>query len=172
MYTFVKNWASLSIAKTLFSLLILSGRFVHHTLSWSAYYDDWTLWMGNYRHCMLFDNKTTFLCPRNIIHGHLVFVLSVFQNFCTVRDRDLIFGMHTQLMQPFQMTTGSMTLTSTNISKNLNFFNNFWTNRLRAFIFHMCMPCYKTFPLIPQFSTVWHWPLIYMPENFNLGYYY
>ena len=31
-------------------------------------------------------------------------------NFWTVRDRDFIFGMHTQLMKPFQMTTRSVTL--------------------------------------------------------------
>ena len=31
-------------------------------------------------------------------------------NFWTVRDRDFIFGMHTPLMTPFEMTPRSMTL--------------------------------------------------------------
>ena len=31
-------------------------------------------------------------------------------NFWTARDRDFIFGMHTPLMKPFQMTARSMTL--------------------------------------------------------------
>ena len=54
--------------------------------------------------------------------GHIVFVLSVLSvcltvvnfnicyNFWTVRGRDFIFGMHTPLMMPFQMTPRSMTL--------------------------------------------------------------
>ena len=52
--------------------------------------------------------------------GALVFVLSVWDsvkknfnlgdNFRTVRDRYFIFGMHTQLIKPFQMTPESMTL--------------------------------------------------------------
>ena len=60
--------------------------------------------------------------------GHIVFVLSVCllfvclsvclsvvnfnlrYNFWTVRDRDFIFGMHTPLMKPFQMTPRSMNL--------------------------------------------------------------
>ena len=66
-----------------------------------------------------------FLCPRNGIRGHLDFVLYVCllyysvakkkifnlrHNFWIVRDRDFIFGIHTQLMKPFQMTPRSMTL--------------------------------------------------------------
>ena len=66
-----------------------------------------------------------FYAPRNGIWGHLVFVLSVClsvcysvvkknfnlgHNFWTVRDRDFIFGTHTQLMKPVQMTPWPMTL--------------------------------------------------------------
>ena len=63
------------------------------------------------------------LCPRIEWLGHIVFVLSVCLSVClsvvnfnlryniwTVRDRDCIFGMHTPLMMPFQMTPRSMTL--------------------------------------------------------------
>ena len=67
------------------------------------------------------------LCPLIEWLGHIVFVLSVCLSVClfvclsvvnfnlryniwTVRDRDFIFGMHTPLMMPFQMTPRSMTL--------------------------------------------------------------
>ena len=59
-----------------------------------------------------------FLFPQSLILGHLVFVLSVTLwqkkynlglNFCTLRDRDFIFGMYIQLMKPFQLTPRSMT---------------------------------------------------------------
>ena len=56
-----------------------------------------------------------FYALRSNDRGHLVFVLSVVNfnlryNFWTIRDRDFIFGMHTPLMTPFQMTPRSMTL--------------------------------------------------------------
>ena len=59
-----------------------------------------------------------FYAPVSNNQGHIVFVLSVCLlptltftiTFWTVRDRDFIFGMHTQLMMPFQMTQRSMTL--------------------------------------------------------------
>ena len=65
-----------------------------------------------------------FLCLRDGIRGHLVFVLSATvsvcdsvaeknnlgHNFWTVRDRGFIFGMHTQQMKLFQTTPRSMTL--------------------------------------------------------------
>ena len=68
-----------------------------------------------------------FYAPGSKDRGHIVFVLSVClfvclfvclsvvnfnlgYNFRTVRDRDFIFGMHTPLMMPFQMTPSSMTL--------------------------------------------------------------
>ena len=69
----------------------------------------------------------TFYAPGSNDRGHIVFVLSVClfvclfvclsvvnfnlrYNFWTKRDRDFIFGMHTPLMTPFQMTPRSMTL--------------------------------------------------------------
>ena len=35
--------------------------------------------------------------------------------------------------------------------KNFNIEHNFWTEGDRALIFHMCIPCDKTFQLIPIF---------------------
>ena len=62
-----------------------------------------------------------FLCPQIEWSGHIVFALSVClsvccqlylrYNFWIARGRDFIFGMHTLLMTPFQMTSRSMTLT-------------------------------------------------------------
>ena len=69
----------------------------------------------------------SFYAPKSNDRGHIVFVLSVCLSFClfvclsvvnfnlyynfwNVRDRHFIFGMHTPLMWPFQMTPRSMTL--------------------------------------------------------------
>ena len=78
-------------------------------------------------------NLYSFYAPGSNDRGHIVFVLAVClfvclsvrlsvclsvvnfnlrYNFWTVRDRDFIFGMHTPLMTPFQMTPRSMTLWS------------------------------------------------------------
>ena len=48
---------------------------------------------------------------------------------------------------------------------------NFWTVSARALIFHMGIPCDKTFLWIPIVFTLWSWPwsLIYFFENFNLA---
>ena len=60
--------------------------------------------------------------PGSNDQGHIVFVLSVClsvvnfnicYNFLNESDSDFIFGMHTPLMTPFQMTPRSMTLTLT-----------------------------------------------------------
>ena len=42
---------------------------------------------------------------------------------------------------------------------NFNLANNFWTESARALIFHMRIPCDKTFPWIQLFLTLWPWPL-------------
>ena len=41
---------------------------------------------------------------------------------------------------------------------NFNLANNFWTGSARALIFHMNIPCDKTFPWVPLFFTLWPWP--------------
>ena len=64
--------------------------------------------------------RTDLYAPGSNDRGHILFVLSCLSvclfvclsvvniniryNFGTVRDRDFIFGMHTQLTLPFQMT--------------------------------------------------------------------
>ena len=73
--------------------------------------------------CGLYTQKKNIFMHRNGIRGHLIFVLSVCDsvaknfnldhNFRTVRVRDFIFGMHTQLMKPFQMTPRSRLVTLT-----------------------------------------------------------
>ena len=42
---------------------------------------------------------------------------------------------------------------SVRVHKNFNLAYNSWTTIGRAFIFHMCIPCDKTFPWVPQFFT-------------------
>ena len=43
--------------------------------------------------------------------------------------------------------------------ENLNLAYNFWTVSARVFIFHLSIPCDKTFPWVPFFLTLWPWPL-------------
>ena len=42
--------------------------------------------------------------------------------------------------------------------ENFNLANNFWTVSARALIFHMSIPCDKTFLWVPLFLTLWPWP--------------
>ena len=48
---------------------------------------------------------------------------------------------------------------------------NYTTKRDRAFIFHMCISCGKTFLSIPKFFTWWPWPwlLTYFWKNLTLA---
>ena len=41
---------------------------------------------------------------------------------------------------------------------NFNLANNFWKVSARALVFHMSIPCDKTFPWVPLFFTLWPWP--------------
>ena len=41
---------------------------------------------------------------------------------------------------------------------NFNLANNFWTVSARALIFHMHIPCDKTFPWVSIIFTLWPWP--------------
>ena len=65
----------------------------------------------------------------------------------------------------------TLTLTFDLLLKKLNLGHNFWTKRDRAFIFHMCISCDKTFLSIPKFLTSWPWPwlLTYFWKKLNLG---
>ena len=40
-------------------------------------------------------------------------------------------------------------LLSSSVDKNFNLDHNLWTATDRTFIFHMCIPCDKTFHIIP-----------------------
>ena len=73
--------------------------------------------------------------PRSKIGGHIVFVLSVILSF----RHSVILSFCPPLW-------------------NFNLANNFWTVSARALIFHMSIPCDKTFPWIPLFFTLWPWP--------------
>ena len=61
----------------------------------------------------------------------------------------------------------TLTLTFDLLLKKLNLGHYFWTIRDRAFIFHMCISCDKTFLSIPKFLTLWPWPwlLTYFWKN-------
>ena len=51
--------------------------------------------------------------------------------------------------------------------ENFNLAHNFWTVRGRDFIFHMCIPCDKTFPLVPNLLTAW--PSVTFDLHFDLS---
>ena len=55
------------------------------------------------------------------------------------------------------------------VKKNFNLGHNFWTVIGTAFIFHMCIPCDKTFPLVPKFVTLTMTFDLYF-ENFDHNY--
>ena len=56
----------------------------------------------------------------------------------------------------------ALALASTSVSvcvnKNFNLGHNFQTRSDKAFILHMCIPCDKTFHMVPLFWSLWHWP--------------
>ena len=56
------------------------------------------------------------------------------------------------------------------VQSKLNLGYNFWTKRDKAFILHMCVPCDKTFLLVPKILTSWPWPwlLTYFWKNLTL----
>ena len=67
--------------------------------------------------------------------------------------------------------------------KNFNLGHNFQTRRDRAFILQMCIPCDKTFHMVPLFFTLWPWPwsltyfwktltlaITFKPEEIKLSY--
>ena len=64
----------------------------------------------------------------------------------------------------------TLTLEFDLLFKNFNLVNNFWTVSSKALIFHMSIPCDKTFQWVPLFFTMWPWPscLIYFLKTLNL----
>ena len=54
--------------------------------------------------------------------------------------------------------------------RNFNFAYNFWTVSARALIFHMSIPCVKTFQCVSTFFTLWPWSWrLTLFYNFNVG---
>ena len=45
---------------------------------------------------------------------------------------------------------------------NINPVYNFWRVSARPLIFHMNIPCGKTFPWVPLFLTLWPWPIFFL----------
>ena len=60
----------------------------------------------------------------------------------------------------------------THFFDKFNLAYNFWTVSARALIFHMSIPCDKSFPWVPLFFTLWPWPLslTHFKKNLNLAY--
>ena len=57
------------------------------------------------------------------------------------------------------------------VQSKLNLGYNFSTNRDKAFILHMLVPCDKTFLSVPKNLTLWPWPwlLTYFWKNLTLA---
>ena len=51
---------------------------------------------------------------------------------------------------------------------NFNLAYNLWTVSARALIFHMNIPCDKTFLCVPLFFTLWPWPLTLFLKTLTL----
>ena len=62
-----------------------------------------------------------------------------------------------------------VTLTLKLLLKNFNLGHNFLIRSDRAFILHMCIPCDKTFHLVPKFLTPWPWSLTYFWKTLTLA---
>ena len=114
----------------------------------------YSLWQYLSCHSIIFDLVTLTLrfdlLVKNFNLGH---------NLWTMRDRALIHISHVYSLRQdlsrhsiiFCLIT--LTLKFDLLFKNVNLGHNLWTVRERAFIFHMCVPCDKTFHTILNF-----WP--------------
>ena len=85
-------------------------------------------------------------------------------NIWTVSARALIFPISIPCDETFPWVPLFFTLwpwlwSLTNFLKTLNFklAISFWKMSARALIFHMSIPCDKTFPWVPLFFTLWPW---------------
>ena len=116
--------------------------------------------------------------PRLKIGGHIVFVLSVILSFChSVLLSETLTLLITFkqwvpelwyftwvfiVIRPFSGTIifnpVTLTLEFDLLFKNFNLAKIFWTVSARALIFHMSIPCDKTFLWTPSFLTLWPWP--------------
>ena len=123
-YSRFDTWLTRSLCFTCVSMLFWHVVFTEF-MFYMCFYSDLT--HGLHGFYVLQEFIFRFYAPGSNDRGHIVFVLSVClsvclfvclsvvnfnirYNFWTVRGRDFIFGMHTPLMMPFQMTTRSLTL--------------------------------------------------------------
>ena len=93
----------------------------------AAFYTMYWNWLWIYIYTMYDTNKLEIFCLISYFYAPKsncfcpvclsVVNFNIHYNFWTVRDRDFIFGMHTQLMMPVQMTPKSMTLNLTFVIK-------------------------------------------------------
>ena len=122
---------------------------------------------------------SVFLSVRPSVRMSVQSKLNLHHNFLTKGDRALILHKcitcdNTFLSIPKKAFVDFMTLTLTFdllIGKiKIIIGNNFWTKRDRAFIFHMCISCGKTFLLETKVFTSWPWPwiLTYFSKNLTL----
>ena len=93
-----------------------------------------------------------------------------YTNISTNMDTTNIF----QFLAIFSIYIFSMSVRPSvrlSVQSKLNLDHNFLTKRERALILHMCIPCDKTFLLIPKFLTSWPWPslLTYFWKNLTLA---
>ena len=88
--------------------------------------------------------KVTF-CFTIYCKGHYLHIYNIKEQFLCPQDRrsgDIVFVL-------------SAILSS---SLKLYLANSFWTVSARALVFHMSIPCDKTFPYVPLLFTIWLWP--------------
>ena len=78
-------------------------------------------------------------------------------------------GIYTPCKQSLGGYIGIALSVCPSVQSKLNLDHNFLTKGDRALILHKCIPCDKTFLLIPKFSTLWPWPWLLTYVWKNLG---
>ena len=118
---------------------------------------------GAYRFCPVCHSVILSFCPP-------LWNFNLANNFWTVSARALIFhmsipcdknnGTHWKILSVGTIIFDPVTLTLEfdPFFENFNLANNFWKLSARALIFHMSIPCDKTFPWVSLFLTLWLWP--------------
>ena len=105
------------------------------------------MWLGTWSSCV---------CTTMILALHFRATESGMASSCyyTPRKRSLGGGVYRN--HPVCLSVRLSVRLSVQSKLNLDY--NFWTKSDRALILHKCMPCDKTFLLIPKFLTSWPWP--------------
>ena len=71
----------------------------------------------------------------------------------TGKLKDDLLARRDECPESYCRTPGVGVGVGVHVHKNFNLAYNSWTTIDRAFIFHMCIPCDKTFPWIPKILT-------------------